>query len=60
MEEGQKIAPSDVVFCTWHGIKDTSVWFFDGRYALVKQDVIIAIRESLSEISKMYVETTWN
>ena len=59
---GERILESETVFCTWHGIKDTNVYLDSStcQYGITQGGIVVAIRNTLSEIAKLYVEMTWN
>ena len=61
MEIGENIVESDTVFCTWHGIKNTNVYLDSDtlQYGISQGGVVVAIKNTLSEIAKLYVEMTW-
>jgi hypothetical protein len=62
MSIGERIIESETVFCTWHGIKNTNVYCdaFAGVYGITQNDIVVAIKNTLSEICKLYVDLTWN
>ncbi len=59
---GEPIVENETVFCTWHGIKETNVYLDSstGFYGIAQSGIVMAIKNTLSEIAKLYVEMTWN
>ena len=59
---GERIVESETVFCTWHGIKDTNVYLDSAtcQYGITQGGIVVAISDTLSEISQLYVAMTWD
>lgn len=59
---GESVAESETVFCTWHGIKDTNVYLDSStcQYGITQGGIVVAIRDTLSEICQLYVAMTWD
>lgn len=49
------------MFCTWHGIKETNVYLDSNtlQYGIAQNGIVVAIRNTLSEVAKLYIELTW-
>ena len=54
---GEVIQESDEVFCTWHGIKGTNVFYDSAHHLhyLTQHGVIVAVKHTLSEMAQEYV-----